>query len=82
MKAHSHILETSNSERSTIPQELFSSRDRTDPHFLQSCTIPHLGGLKAEAVVKIRAELWTSPGAPTGQMDPIPWLESKLRGES
>lgn len=76
-RVQSHILETSNSEHSMIAQELFSSHNWTNPHFLQSCSIPHLG-LKAEPVVKIRAELWTSPGAPTGQMDPLPWMEFQM----
>lgn len=78
-RVHSRILETSTSEHSMILQELFSSQNWTNPHFLQSCCIPHLG-LKSEPVVRIRAELWASPGAPTGQMGLIPWLASRIEG--
>lgn len=58
---------------------LFSLQNRTNPYFFQSCCIPRLG-LKAEPAVKPRAELWTSPVAPTCQMDLIPWLESRISG--
>lgn len=56
------------------PQELFSSHNWTNPRFSQAFSIPHLG-LKAEPVVRIRVKLWTSPGAATGQREPIPCLE-------